>query len=85
MSLLFNGTKLAKITDTMSGGVNLLNNTLTMKNFNNLDNRGESNNDPNINFTIDPKEEYQNETNAKEISLKLKDYIVQKYSMEFVW
>lgn len=40
MSLLFNGTKLAKITDTMSGGVNLLNNTLTMKNFNNMDNRG---------------------------------------------
>lgn len=80
MSLLFNGTKLAKITDTMSGGVNLLNNTLTMKNFNNMDNRGESNNDPNTNFAIDPKEEHQNETNAKEI----KTSVFHVYAHKFV-
>lgn len=67
MSLFFNGTKIAKITDTVSGGVNLLQNTLTMKGFNNMNNRGESNTDPNTNFTIDPKEEYQNEINAREI------------------
>lgn len=66
MSLFFNGTKLAKMTDTVSGGVNLLQNTLTMKGFNNMNNRG-VNNDPTINFTIDSKEEYQNETNANEI------------------
>lgn len=66
MSLFFNGTKLAKMTDTVSGGVNLLQNTLTMKGFNNMNNRG-VNNDPNINFTIDSKEGYQNETNANEI------------------
>ena len=42
MSLFFNGIKLAKNTDTVSGGVNLLVNTDRMTHFNNLGNKGDS-------------------------------------------
>lgn len=67
MVLFFNGIKLGQLTDTLSGGVNLLNNTLTMTGFNNMGNRGENGNDPSVNFSIDSKEEYLYLKNANEI------------------
>ena len=53
MSLFFNGIKLAKNTDTVSGGVNLLVNTDRMTHFNNLGNKGDS-----TGYSIDDKASY---------------------------
>ena len=62
MSLFFNGIKLAKNTDTVSGGVNLLVNTDRMTHFNNLGNKGDS-----TGYSIDDKASYTEDLNAKEI------------------
>lgn len=62
MSLFFNGIKLAKNTDTVSGGVNLLVNTDQMTHFNNLGNKGDL-----TGYSIDDKASYTEDLNAKEI------------------
>lgn len=62
MVLFFNGVKLAKNADTLSGGVNLLVNTDQMTQFNNLGNKGDS-----IGYSIDDKARYADDLNAKEI------------------
>ena len=62
MVLFFNGVKLAKNADTLSGGVNLLVNTDQMTHFNNLGNKGDS-----TGYSIDDKASYTEDLNAKEI------------------
>ena len=68
MGLFFNGSKLAKFTDTISGGINLLDHTLDMQGFNNMGNTKSAKDVGTIvTFSIDGKEEYSTDTNSDEL------------------
>lgn len=75
MGLFFNGTELGKFTDTLSGGLNLLNNTLTMTGFNNMNNHS----DDGIGFSIEPKEGYLSSENANEIKTNVFHVFAHKF------
>ncbi len=85
MGLFFNGSKLAKFTDTISGGINLLDHTLDMHGFNNMGNTKSTKDVGTIvAFSIDGKDRYSTDTNSDELKLMFSTYMVRRL-MNHLW